>query len=106
MRLRNALKIAVDYIKNPYCLLTPTIYSEHAHNHICFARRLMGSRFTDVCPYHNAIGFCGPERSDCCDWCKYFGVIDFCKDENNNNSIKLYMNKSIVGTFEEKQHGN
>ena len=101
-QLRAALRAALDYLKSPCANIGGAKYSDFAHNHICFARRLMGSRFTDVCPYHNAIGFCGPERSDCCDWCKYFGVIGFCKDENNNNSIKLYMNKSIVGTFEEK----
>lgn len=101
-KYKNALKIALDYIKSPYCLLEPMIYSKDAHDHICFARRLMGSNFKDVCPYPCIVDFCGPERSDFCDNCKYFGVIDFRKDEYDKKHIKLYMNKSLVDTFEDR----
>lgn len=105
-RLRKAFEVALDYLKTPYCFLTPTNYSEHAHDHICFALRLMGSSYKDVCPYHNCSDFDRPELSDCCDTCPYFGIIDFRADEAGERSIYFWMHKPIVETFEEYKHGN
>ena len=99
-KLRGALRVALDYIKYPYTRMNNDIYSDDAHEHICFARRLMGSAFKDVCPHYNG-GKIEPEWSDCCDWCKYMGVIDFCKDENGKNSIKFAMHKPIVQILED-----
>lgn len=98
---KNALKVALEYIKNPYYLLDNMRYSEGSHWHICFAHRLMGSGFKDVCPNYNTGELDRPERSDCCDNCPYFGIIDFCADESGERSIKFAMHKEIVDTFED-----
>ena len=37
----NALKLAINYIKDPYILLDNHSYSEEDHEHICFPYRLM-----------------------------------------------------------------
>ena len=105
-KYKNALKLALDYIESPYNLLEPTIYSEDSHEHICFARRLMGKNFKDVCPdyYTDEFDYYGPERLDCCEMCPYFGIISFCEDETGEQSIKFYMNKSIVDTFEDENN--
>ena len=100
-KYKNALKLALDYIKNPYHLLEPTIYSEDAHEHICFARRLMGRKFKQVCPWYYTGELWEPEHSDCCDACPYCGIIDFCWDESGERSIKFIIHKSIVNTFED-----
>lgn len=101
-KYKNALKLAKEYVKNPYYLLDDMNYSEGAHWHICFAHRLLGSGFKNVCPhYYTTVLDCGPERSDCCDRCQYFGIINFCADESGEKSIKFYMDKAIVETFED-----
>lgn len=101
-KLRGALRVALDYIKYPYTRLDDNeIYSDDAHDHICFARRLMGSAFKDVCPHYNTGELDRPELSDCCDNCPYFGIIDFCADESGERSIKFAMHKEIVDTFED-----
>lgn len=100
-KYKNALRLALDYIKDPYILLQPTIYSNEAHEHICFARRLMGSNYKDVCPYYHTGKLNYPEHSDCCDRCPYMGIIDFCADEAGERSVKFYMDKAIVEMFED-----
>ena len=107
-KLRNAFKVAINYIKTPYHILEPTVYSEDAHNHICFAHRFLGSNYRDVCPRCDEVDDM-PGWADCCDWCKYNGVINYCKDENDKNSIRFYMDKLIVDTYEvteEYKRGN
>ena len=101
-KYKNALKLALDYIKNPYHLFEPITYSKDDHVHVCFTRRLMRGQFKDVCPhYHtNELNY-GPESSDCCDRCPYYGIIDFCADEAGERSIKFYMDKTIVETFKD-----
>ena len=98
---RAALKVALEYLKSPYTLIDGTEYSEYAHDHICFARRLIGSNFKYVCPHYNTGELDELEWSDCCDLCKYFGIINFYKDENDKKNINFVMHKSIVDTFED-----
>ena len=101
-KLRGALRVALDYIKYPYTRLDNNeIYSDDAHKHICFARRLMRDAFKDVCPHYYTGELDKPERSDCCDRCPYLGIINFCADEAGERSIKFYMDKTIVETYEE-----
>lgn len=104
-KYKNALKLAKEYIKNPYYLLNNMNYSTGSHWHICFAHRLMGNGFKDVCPhYYTQELDDGPECSGCCDRCPYCGIIDFCADESGERSIKFYMDKAIVETFEETKN--
>lgn len=104
-KLRGALRVALDYIKYPYTRLDNNeIYSDDAHDHICFARRLMGSAFRDVCPHYNTGELEKPEWSDCCDWCKYMGVIDFYKDKDGCNSIRFAMHRPVVEILEDIRH--
>ena len=103
-KYKNALRLALDYIKNPYHLLEPTTYSKDAHEHICFARRLAGSNYKDVCPDYYTGKLEYVEHSDCCDKCPYMGIIDFCANEAGERSIKFYMDKDIVEVFDDAQN--
>jgi hypothetical protein len=96
----NAIKLAKNYIKRPYVLLDKQSFTNEDHAHICFPYRIMGDGFKDVCPYYNTKEFDKPEWSDCCDYCKYFGVVDFDMDDNNKKCVSFVMSNKIVETFE------
>lgn len=100
-----AIKVAKDFVDVPYIMLDDQCYNDFNHSHICFVRRLLGSGWKEICPYYNAVmrdG--GPEWSDCCDRCKYFGSINFEKDKFKNKQISFYMNSKIVETFGGEKH--
>lgn len=95
-----AIKVAKDFISIPYTTLDDQCYNDFNHSHVCFVRRLLGSGWKEVCPCYNAVmrdG--GPEWSNCCDGCKYFGDINFERDIVGNKQISFYMNDRIVETF-------
>lgn len=101
-----AIRLAKEYIKNPhkFSLLTDYYsYLNGCHEHICFPYRLLAEDdFKNVCPYHHTREFEGPERSDCCDYCSYYGIIEMFMDKGKKN-IMFDMHKSIVDIFEERK---
>lgn len=105
-KLVGAVNIAKDYMKNPskYDLqLGYYSYLEGCHEHICFPYRLLAEDdFKKVCPYHHTREFDEPERSDYCEWCRYFGIIEMFMNKGKKN-IMFDMHKSIVDIFEEQQ---
>ena len=106
-QLRAALRVALDYLKSPCTRIDGTKYSDFAHYHICFARRIIGSNFKYVCPYYNTGELDDmPERADCCDTCPYYGIIDFREDEAGERSLYFWMHKPIVGIIEEYKYGD
>ena len=102
-KYKNALQLVKDYIKTPYPLLNNYKYSVYSHEHICFPFRLLGSDFKYVCPHYCSEYFDCPEHSDCCDTCKYLGIIDFNMDEKNKKNISFVMDKSIVEVFKDHE---
>lgn len=95
----NAIKLAKNYIKRPYILLDNQSYTDEDHAHACFPYRVMGEGFKDVCPYYNTKEFDEPAWSDCCDYCKYFGIVDFDMDDNNKKCVSFLMSNKIVKPF-------
>lgn len=72
--------------------LPPLYFSDStdAHEHICFAARLLGEDLPYVCPLCQLNGF-EPEFDDICENCKYFGVVRFSKD-----GMKFVLNEAAV----------
>lgn len=97
--VKNAIKLAKDYVKAPYFLLSGMKYEKGWHTHICFARRLLLEDWKEVCPYYNAAMRDDVEWADCCDHCKYFGAINFERDVVGNKQISFYMSNKIVEIF-------
>lgn len=109
-RISKAVRLAKEYLKDPrrFSLLTDYHnYMNDDHEHICFPYRLLAEDdFKKVCPYRHTREFEKPERSECCDWCKYFGIVEMFTDKGKKN-IKFDMHRSIVDIFEErKRDGN
>ena len=100
-KIKNAIKVAKNYMKCPYHLLDGGDFSEGCHDHICFPYRLMNGGFKKVCRHYMEQDF-EPEHSDCCDSCKYFGIVDFYTDEDGKENVMFYMNKPVVNIFVEE----
>lgn len=95
-----AFKVARSYLNNQYILLDNHGYGFFDHEHICFPLRLLGKDFELVCPHYRSKYFDEPEHSDCCDECKYLGIINFDTDKNNKKNISFVMDESIAKHFE------
>lgn len=76
-------------------------YSRGEHEHICYPFRMLSDRdFQILCPHCLEHEF-EPECSDLCDECKYFGFVDFDKDEIGKRNIQFGMSKTIVHTWDD-----
>ena len=94
-----AIKLAKNYIDNPYITFEGHSYDQEAHEHICFPFRLMGKDFEEICPFCKSKDF-EPEYSDYCDYCKYLGVINFFTNDQGDKKISFGMHKPIIEVFE------
>lgn len=93
MKLGWLLRIVKQHTKFPLCSLYYRNDPE-AHNHICYAARLLGSDLPKVCPQINHALIKGrkfePEWENACDGCKYLGTVDF-----PNGEMRIWVNRKI-----------
>ena len=100
-KIKKAIKVAKNYIKHPYHFLDGGDFSEGCHDHVCFPYRLMYDDFRKVCPHYMNKDI-EPEHSDCCDNCKYFGIVDYYTDEDGKENVMFCMNKDAATVFVHK----
>lgn len=90
-RIRSALRIAFQRFNRPLISVHSSSWNIEDHAHICYAARILQEDdFKKVCPIANRNNV-EIENEDMCDYCPYFGIVEFNTDEKTGKKFVQFI---------------
>lgn len=80
-KIKAAIRIAIQRLNRPLMRVHSSGWKNDDHQHICYAAYILSEDdFREICPIAKDKNAC-VGYTDECDFCQYFGIIDFITDD-------------------------